>query len=127
MEWKVEEWAPLSKSIGLINRWCDTVGHHWQCFPSLINLLRTIGSNLIPEYGINWLHSSLMKVNDHMDFFKKNKYSLLFAELLNDTWFKYGNHLRENPVVMKKFVDIVDILAENGERLAVRLQEKIVK
>ncbi len=123
--WKVQEWALLKKMIVFIGRWCDTVGDNPECFSSLVRLLKTIGFALIPEYGINWLYNCISKVENPKKFFERTRISSLLAELLYDSWSKQEQFIKQNPKTLKRFVFLVDLLAEQGESIAVLHQAKL--
>ena len=125
--WKVQEWKPLKKMIPFISQWCETVGHHPYCFPSLVRFLKMIGFSLIPEFGITWLYSCMSKIDDHKDFFERSRIGNSLSELLYDAWSKNGTLIKQNPETLRRFAFLIDRLAEQGESLAVRLQSKLQK
>lgn len=125
VQWNVQEWAPLKKMIPFISRWCDTVGYHPDCFPSLVRLLKTIGFILMPEFGISWLYNCILKVDNHKNFFERSKIVSLLAELLYDSWSKQELSIKQNPERLKHFTFLVDKVAEQGESIAVRLQSRL--
>lgn len=127
INWKVNEWKPLEKMTPLIEKWCNVVGSSPYCFPSLVRLLETIGSILIPTVGINWLEACLLKVDNYEDFFKQSQVSSSLAELLYDTWTKQKEILSENQENFLKFSFIVDLLAHYGEGLAIQLQKTLME
>ena len=122
IKWKVQEWASLSKLTDFVGRWCTTVGYHPDCFPSLVRLLRTIGFSLIPEFGINWLHDCLVKIQNKKDFLKRSRATSQLGELLHDSWLKYEASIKSDPERLKHFIYLVDITADQGNMVAVRLQ-----
>lgn len=123
--WKDQEWKPLKKMTPFINQWCEAVGHHPYCFPSLVKFLKTIGFNLIPEFGITWLYSCMSKIANHKDFFERSRISTSLAELLYDAWSKSETSIKQNPETMRRFIFLTDKLVEQGESIAVRLQSKL--
>lgn len=125
ISWKVDTWKPLWKMTEFIDRWVDTVGHHPDCFPSLVRLLKKIGFELVPEHGINWLSRCLQKAKDRKKFFERSHSASLLAELLHDAWLKQQPFIEQNPTSLANLVHLVDILAEQGESVAIRLQRKL--
>jgi hypothetical protein len=150
IQWNVQEWAPLKKMVPFISRWCNTVGHHpdcfpslvkllkpfisrWcntvghhpDCFPSLVKLLKTIGFSLMPEFGISWLYNCILKADNHKNFFERSKIVSSLAELLYDSWSKQELSIKQNPERLKHFAFLVDKVAEQGESIAVRLQSRL--
>lgn len=125
VKWNVQEWAPLKKVTPFITRWCNTIGHHPDCFPSLVRLLKTIGFSLVPEFGISWLYSCVLKVDDHKDFFERSKIASSLAELLYDSWSKQELSIKGTPETFKHFAFLVDKVAEQGESIAILLQTKL--
>ena len=123
--WKTQKWAPLDQFTDLINKWCKLVGHHPDCFPSLVGLLKSIGFHLMPQNGIHWLYSCICKINDLKQFFTWSRSESSLAELLFDSWSKQEELLRVDAEAFKKFVDIVDKLADYGDPIAIKLQSKI--
>ncbi len=124
-KWNIQEWAPLKKMTPLIGRWCNIVGHHPDCFPSLVRLLKTIGFNYVPEFGIDWLYGCIFRVDNHKDFFERSRITSSLADLLYDSWSKQELSIKQNPERFKHFVFLVDKLAEQGESVAIRLQSKL--
>ncbi len=122
IKWKVQEWAPLRMFTDFINSWCGKVGHHPDCFPSLVRLLQTIGFNLLPEFGISWLNDCLLKVKDRNEFFERSGVASQLGELLHDCWLKQGTSIKSQTDILKRFVYLVDIVAEQGNMIAIRLQ-----
>jgi len=122
VKWNVQEWAPLKKMIPFISRWCDTVGYHPDCFPSLVRLLKSIGFSLMPEFGIRWLYNCIRKADDSRNFFGRSRTPGSLAELLFDSWSKQEPSIKQDPETFKHFVFIVDKVAEQGESIAIRLQ-----
>lgn len=122
MKWKVQEWAPLKMFTDFISSWCAKVGHHPDCFPRLVRLLQTIGFSLIPEFGIQWLYDCLLKIKDRKDFFERSRITNQLGELLHDSWLKHEAPIKCDPEKLKRFIYLVDIVAEHGNMLAVRLQ-----
>lgn len=127
LEWRAREWEPLENIVPLIDKWCNLVGHRPDCFPSLIKLLRSIGFCLVPEYGINWLNSCLLKVNDTKSFFERGGMSTSLAELLNDSWSTYKESIKQKAETFRRFSLLVDMLVEQGEPLAVQLQSRLYR
>ncbi|TET47497.1 hypothetical protein E3J62_01315 [candidate division TA06 bacterium] len=125
MVWRIEQWEPLKRVTGFIGSWCDAVGHHPQCFSSLVMLLKTIGFCLVPESGIGWLYGCIHGVSDFGDFFEKSKATSPLAELLHDSWAKYASAIRQKPETLRQFAFLVDQVAEQGEGIAIRLQSKL--
>lgn len=125
MKWNIQEWEPLKKMIPFISRWCNTVGHHPECFLSLVGLLKTIGFSLVPEFGISWLYSCILKVDNYKNFFERGRIASLIAELLYDSWSKQETSIKQNPETLKHFAFLVDKIAEQGESVAVRLQTRL--
>lgn len=123
--WKTQEWKPLKKMTPFINQWCEAVGHHPYCFPSLVRFLKTIGFSLIPEFGVTWLYSCMSKIDNHKDFFERSRISTSLAELLHDAWSKNETSIKQNPETLRRFVFLTDKLVEQGESIAVRLQSKL--
>lgn len=127
LEWKTQEWKPLKNIIPFINRWCDAVGYRSDCFLSLVRLLRAIGFDLIPEYGINWLHSCISRTDNYRTFLERSRVNTPLAELLNDSWLTYGTTIKQDPETFRQFTFLVDILEEQGEPTAVQLQRKMLE
>lgn len=125
VKWNIQEWAPLKKVAHFITRWCNTVGHHPDCFRSLVRLLKTIGFSLIPEFGISWLHNCILSVDNREDFFERNRNASLLAELLSDSYSKQELSIKQNPETLKQFAFLVDNVAEQGESVAIRLQKRL--
>ena len=125
IKWNIQEWAPLKKMTHFISRWCSTVGHHPDCYSSLVRLLETIGFSLIPERGVGWLYSCIIKVDNHKEFFERSGISSLLAELLYDSWSKQELSIKQNLETFKHFAFLVDKVAEQGESIAIRLQSKL--
>lgn len=125
LTWNIQEWPLLTKITPFISRWCNTIGYHPDCFPSLVRLLKTIGFNLIPEFGIGWLYNSLIKVDNHSNFFERTRIASLFAELLYDAWLKQETAIKNNSDAFRYFSYLVDVLAEQGEGIAIILQSKL--
>lgn len=124
--WKVQEWAPLKKMIPVISRWCDTVGHHPDCFPSLVRLLRTVGFSLMPEFGVGWLYDCIIRADSHKEFFERSRVTSSLAELLYDSWSKQELSIKQNPETLQHFAFLVDKVTEQGESIAVRLQSRLL-
>ncbi|MGB7001280.1 MAG: hypothetical protein WBE22_04615 [Halobacteriota archaeon] len=122
VQWNVQEWAPLKKMTPFISRWCDTVGDHPDCFPSLVRLLKSIGFSLMPEFGIRWLHDCILKEDDYKNFFERSEIVSSLAELLYDSWSKQKPSIKQDPNRLKHFAFLVDKVAEQGESIAIRLQ-----
>ncbi|MCK4351794.1 hypothetical protein KAW65_00110 [candidate division WOR-3 bacterium] len=127
VKWKVKEWSPLKETIKFIERWCQTVGHHPDCFPSLVRLLRTIGFNLMPEFGIKWLHACLSERLAQKNFFERSRVTWALAELLHDSYSEQKDEIMKDPETYKDFTVLVDRVAGQGESIAVQLQKKIQK
>lgn len=123
--WKAQEWKPLKKLIPFISQWCETVGHNPYCFPSLVRFLKTVGFSLIPEFGITWLYSCVTKTENHKDFFDRSRISTSLSELLYDAWSKNETSIKQNHETLGRFVFLIDMLAEEGESIAIRLQSKL--
>jgi len=122
IKWKVQEWAPLIKLIDFISGWCAKVGHHPDCFPRLVRLLQTIGFSLIPEFGIHWLYDCLLNVRERKDFFERSRVTNQLGELLHDSWLNHEASIKCDPERLKRFIYLVDIVADQGNMVAVRLQ-----
>jgi len=122
IKWKVQEWAPLKMLIDFISGWCAKVGHHPDCFPRLVRLLQTIGFSLIPEFGIRWLYDCFLNIKDRKDFFDRSRVANELGELLHDSWLKHEVSIKCDPEKLKRFIYLVDIVAEQGNMVAVRLQ-----
>jgi hypothetical protein len=127
IKFNAEEWVPLKEMKNFISHWCQTVGHHQDCFPSLVRLLRTVGFNLMPDFGIRWIHECLNKVDNQKDFFKRSRTANSLAELLHDSWANQRESIEKNAANYKLFALIVDQVAAQGESIAVQLQTKIQK
>ncbi len=123
--WKVTEWKPLWGMTGFINKWVERVGDNPDCFRCLVRLLRGIGFVLVPEFGINWLHRCITRVDDDKDFFKRAGNASSLAELLHDTWSRESKFIQSDRSIFKHFVFLVDKVAEQGEQIAVRLQKHL--
>jgi len=126
VKWEVDEWAPIHKMTGLIERWVARVGHDPDCFPSLLRLLRGIGFCLVPEFGINWLHQCLSRLNDHNAFYRQSHTDGRLAELLWETWIQHSQVISRDSQRFGQFVYLVDRVAKQGEPLAVRLQKQLL-
>lgn len=125
IKWSIKEWTPLKKMTHFISRWCNTVGHHPDCFPSLVRLLKTIGFSLMPEFGIGWLYGCILRVDNHKDFFERSRIACSLAELLFDSWLKQEESIKKNPEAFRHFAFLVDKVAEQGESIAIRLQLRL--
>jgi len=125
IKWNVQEWAPLNKMTHFISRWCNTVGYHPDCFPSLVRLLKTIGFSLVPEFGISWLYNCILTVDNYKGFFERSRIASSLAELLFDSWSKQEESIKQNRETLKHFVFLVDKVAEQCESVAARLQSKL--
>jgi hypothetical protein len=123
--YNVRECAPLKKMTPFISHWCDTVGHRPDCFSSLVRLLKEGGFDLVPEFGISWLYNCIRKADDHKNFFERSRTTSSLAELLHDSWSKQELSIKQYPERLKHFAFIVDTVAEQGERIAVRLQSRL--
>ena len=119
--WKKQEWKHLEKMIPCIHQWCERFGSRADCFPSLIRLLKTVGINLIPNYGINWLYNCIQSNRELID--QNNTLSL--SELLWDSWEKFAVNISDDRKSLQKFVFLVDVLIEKGDLLAKDLKNKI--
>lgn len=123
--WDVREWEPLQKMTPFISRWCNTVGHHPDCFSSLVRLLKEGEFDLVPEFGISWLYNCIREADDHKNFFERSRTTGPLAELLHDSWSKQEPSIKQYPERLKHFAFIVDTVAEQGESIAVRLQSRL--
>jgi len=123
--WKNPEWAPLREFIPFISRWCDTVGHHPDCYLSLIRLLKTIGFNLLPDVGISWLHRCMIRIDNDEVFFERGRIAPSLAELLHDSWAKQEAPIKQNSETFRNFIYLVDKVAGQGERVAIQLQARL--
>ena len=125
VSWKIDFWEPVLELTDLIDGWVEVVGHHPECFPSLVGLLRSIGFRLFSVHGINWLFTCFENSGDPDRLFKEDKISSSLAILLHDAWYKQGDLLRTDSTRWHQFVVLVDYLAAKGEQVAVELQRKI--
>jgi hypothetical protein len=104
--------------IPFIEKWCQEIGWHSQNFPSLVRLLKTVGFDLFIEYGINWLFDCLSRIDHEESVLQKVSFS--FSELLSKAWLKYSEEIKRDPKKMRRFVFMVDKLANHGDPCAIR-------
>ena len=126
VKWEVDEWPPIHKMAELIGRWVERVGHDPNCFPSLLRLLSGIGFCLVPEFGINWLHQCLSRLNDYNAFHRQSHTDGRLAELLWKAWTLHSQVISGDSQRFGQFVYLVDRVAKQGEPLAVRLQKQLL-
>ena len=120
--WKKQEWKHLEKMIPYIHQWCERFGSRADYFPSLIRFLKTVGINLVPNYGISWLYNCIQSNRKLID--QNNTRSL--SALLWDSWEKFAVIISDDRESLQKFVWLVDVLIANGDRLAKDLKNRIV-
>jgi energy-coupling factor transporter ATP-binding protein EcfA2 len=125
VRWQVPDWEPLRQITSLIDFWVERVGHDPSCFPSLVRLLRSIGFNLMPEFGVTWLHQCLSQIIDFSRFFTRANTASRLAELLHDSWQRQSQQIMSNQECYRRFVYLVDRVADQGEQVAIRLQKQL--
>lgn len=123
--WQVEFWEPVLDLIDLIDLWVEVVGHHPECLPSLVGLLQSIASRLVPEYGVKWLFTCLENATSAEQLLKRSGVSSSLAVLLHYAWYTQSDSLRADSTRWHQFVVLVDHLAARGEQVAVELQRRI--
>ena len=109
----------------IIERWCSTVGSHPECFPNLVNLLRTIGFSYISDYGISWLYSCIRGSSNPSAMLEQVCRQNTLPELLHNVWAAYHSVIKQDPDLQQKFIYIVDVTAAQGAPIALQLQRKI--
>jgi len=125
VSWKVDLWEPVFELVDLIERWVEALGHHPDCFPSLVGLLRSIGFPLVSTHGIKWLYKCFENAGDLDKLLERDGTLSSLASLLHDAWYKQGDSLRADSTTWHQFLVLVDHLAVRGEQMAVELQRKI--
>ena len=121
----VKDWSPPQEITDIIERWCSTVGSHPECFPNLVNLLRTIGFSYISDYGISWLYSCIRGSSNPSAMLEQVCRQNTLPELLHNVWAAYHSVIKQDPDLQQKFIYIVDVTAAQGAPIALQLQRKI--
>jgi hypothetical protein len=120
--WKNPEWQPLYEMTDYIDKWCHQFSTNFDCLTNLIELLNTIGSNLVSRYGIGWL--TLFLNNVKKENLSQNLISKL-STLLWRTWHSYEHDLKKNSQTYEQFVNMVDLLVDRNDVLAQNLKNKL--
>jgi hypothetical protein len=121
----VKDWSPPREVADIVERWCSTVGSHPECFPRLVNLLRTIGFSYIPDHGIHWLYSCIRGSSNPSVMLEQVCRQNTLPELLHDAWAEYHSVIKQDPDLQQKFIYVVDVTAAQGAPIALQLQRKI--
>jgi hypothetical protein len=121
----VKDWSPPREMTDIIDCWCSTVSSHPECFPRLVNLLRTIGFSYIPSHGINWLYSCIRGSSNPSAMLEQVCRLNTLPELLHNVWAAYHLVIKQDPDLQQKFIYVVDVTAAQGAPIALQLQRKI--
>ncbi|MCX6841130.1 MAG: hypothetical protein NTX53_02435 [candidate division WOR-3 bacterium] len=124
-KWKVRVWPPVRRLVGWIDEWCRTVGHFPTCYAKLVQLLSTIGFELMPDYGVDWLSDCAARVESFGELMEETRLGQPLAELLRKTWEAYRLEIGTITGRRNKFIRLVDQLAALGEPVAVALQSDV--
>jgi hypothetical protein len=125
VKWSLENWRTSNKLTNFIKEWCDIAGHQPDCFPSLIRFLKTCGFILMVDHGISWLCTIIKNVDDHKLFFERSAAVGIFTDLLYDIWLTFGKSFKDDPMTFRYFNYLVDKAAEQGQRTAIQLQQRL--
>lgn len=125
VSWKTKYWAPGMELIEEIAFWVERIGHHPDCFPSLVGFLGSIGFPISVSYGIQWITSCFSKVEDLDQILRHERTSKALANLLHEIWYGREEDLNSNKDAYRNFVGLVDKLASRGNQIAVELQRKV--
>jgi len=121
-KWNVPIWSPVRRLVGWIDEWCRAVGHFPACYAKLVRLLSTIGFELIPNFGIDWLSDCAARAGRFDELMDKTQLGQPLAELLRRAWVAYEHEIAAEAARRGKFIHLVDELAALGEPVAVALQ-----
>jgi hypothetical protein len=124
-KWKVRVWPPLRRLVGWIDEWCRIVGHFPTCYAKLVQLLSTIGFELMPDYGVDWLSDCSRRAESFDELVEDTRIGQPLAELLRKTWAAYRHEIDSDAERRGKFIHLVDQLAALGEPVAVALQTDV--
>ena len=127
MRYQISNARPELKELAVsaVNYWDQNIEEvqfkddKYNCLISLIKFLKSIGLNLVYDYGIRWMY----EIVNHRKFSTLNEnetYEL--AELLDMIW---NNDIKN--INRTFFMYLLNRCVENGNNTAITLQDKIKK
>ena len=124
-EWEClfKEW--VKAHVPIVQAWCERFGRSSAHFPSLIRMLKSIGLELMPGQGLDWLHAILADVRDQRDFLRRSGVTSEFDSLLSLTWKLHRTGLVKDDRRIAKFSFLVDLLADLEKPLSSALQHQL--
>ncbi len=123
IKWRAAEWPRLRELTDVVDHWCAKVGHHRDCFPSLIKLVLSMGMPLFVDHGLDWLTSCLGRSDRRAELLDDVGSPL--AEVLHRAWYQHSDALRRDARRFGPFVRLVHELAAQEVALAVQLQREL--
>lgn len=119
-------WPGLDQVLDLIEQWIEKFGAHPATFFKLVEFLNYTAWELSPEPALTWLEGILNKTKGNKDFFDKNNNGRGAAKFLHRAWTEKREAIVKALTSLERLSRMVDLLVDQGERLAAQTQQEIV-
>ena len=119
------EWPHASLFRDIIEKWVNIIGGNAAAYPSLLKFLRGPGNVFVPDPGLLWMSHCVSLSPQKLRFWQTQQNAERTARLLQYMWDQGEEKIRDRPLLLKTYTDLVDQLVGVGIPLANVLQQKL--